>query len=392
MRPSCAWTAPKLWLAVQYPDLYVNPFDFRPRTRVVFGAGEFARLGEVARELGGTRCLLVADPGIVNAGYAPEAIRSLKARRMTVHGFHDFQANPTSAMAEAGGAFASPLGIDLIVAVGGGSSLDCAKAINFLLSNGGRMKDYWGYGKASRPMLPMIAVPTTAGTGSEAQTSATLVDSETGGRMACGDGKGSFRVAILDPNLTTTQPAAVAAATGYDALSHALETLATTRQTALSECFSQSAWRLISSGFERMLRNPQDLEARGAMLLGAHFGGLAVENSNLGAAHACAYPLADNFGLAHGAAVALVLPQVVDWNGEVGSSGARYRELYNGDLPGRLRELGEKAGFAPNLREAGIPEEALPRLAEEAAKQWSGKFNPRPFNAAAALEIYQAAY
>ena len=230
----------------------MTPFDFRPRTRVVFGAGEFARLGEVARELGGTRCLVVADPGIVNAGYAPEAMRSLKARRMTVHGFHEFQPNPTSAMAEAGGAFATPLGIDLIVAVGGGSSLDCAKAINFLLSNGGKMRDYWGYGKAARPMLPMIAVPTTAGTGSEAQTSATLIDSETGARMSCGDGKGSFRVAILDPKLTTSQPAALAAATGYDALSHALETLVTTRQTALSECFSRSAWRLISSAFERM--------------------------------------------------------------------------------------------------------------------------------------------
>ncbi|MCU1334425.1 MAG: alcohol dehydrogenase [Bryobacterales bacterium] len=368
----------------------MTSFDFRPRTRVVFGAGEFARLGEVARELGGTRCLLVADPGIVEAGYAAEAMRSLKARRMTVHGFHEFQANPTSAMAEAGGAFAGQLGIDLIVAVGGGSSLDCAKAINFLLSNGGRMRDYWGYGKAARPMLPMIAVPTTAGTGSEAQSSATLVDSETGARMACGDGKGSFRVAILDPKLTMSQPAKLAAATGYDALSHALETLVTSRQTALSECFSRSAWRLILSGFERMHRNPEDLEARGAMLLGAHFGGLAIENSNLGAAHACAYPLSDHFGLAHGAAVAAVLAQVVDWNS--GVAGARYRDLYHGDLPAALRELAEMAGLAANLRDAGIPEEALPRLAEEAATQWTGKFNPRPFSAAAALEIYRAAY
>jgi len=356
----------------------------------VFGAGEFARLGEIARELGGTRCLVVADPGIVKAGYAPEAVRSLKARRMTVHEFHEFEPNPTSAMAEAGGAYATPFGIDLIVAVGGGSSLDCAKAVNFLLSNGGKMRDYWGYGKASRPMLPMIAVPTTAGTGSEAQTSATLIDSETGARMSCGDGKGSFRVAILDPKLTVSQPAALAAAAGYDALSHALETLVTTRHTALSECFSRSAWRLISSAFERMVRNPEDLEARGAMLLGAHFGGLAIENSNLGAAHACAFPLIDKFGLAHGAAVATVLAQVVDWNSEVARE--RYTELFAGDLPGRLRELAEMAGLPVNLRDAGIPEEVLPRLAEEAAKQWTGKFNPQPFHAAAALEIYRSAY
>ena len=372
----------------------MTPFDFRPRTRVVFGTGEFARLGEIARELGGTRCLVVADPGMVDAGYAPEAIRSLKARRMTVNGYHDFKPGPTSAMVEAGGAAASQLGIDLIVAVGGGSSLDCAKAINFLLSNGGRIKDYWGYGKAARPMLPMIAVPTTAGTGGEAQTSATLIDSETNARMSCGDAKAAFRVAILDPKLTVSQPSALAAATGYDALSHALETLVTSRQTALSECFSRSAWRLIHSGYERMLRNPDDLEARGAMLLGAHFGGLAIENSNLGAAHACAYPLTHHFGLAHGAAIALVLPQVVAWNSRTVTNSAveRYRELYPDDLPERLRQLAEAAGLAATLRDAGIPQEALPRLAEEAGKQWTGKFNPLPFSASAALDIYQAAY
>jgi alcohol dehydrogenase len=372
----------------------VTPFDFRPRTRVVFGAGEFARLGEVARDLGGTHCLVVADPGIVQTGYAAEAMRSLKARRMIVHGFHDFEPNPTSAMAEAGGDFATPLGIDLIVAVGGGSSLDCAKAINFLLSNGGRMQDYWGYGKATRPMLPMIAVPTTAGSGSEALGSAAVVDSETGARMICGDAKAAFRVAILDPKLTMSQPAALAAATGYDALSHAIETLVTSRQSALSECFSRSAWRLIYSAYERILHDPEDAEARGAMLLGAHFGGLAIENSNLGAAHACAYPLTEHFGIPHGAAVALVMARVVEWNSasEEGSSAARYRELYPGDLPGRLRELAEAAGLADNLRDAQVPEEALPRLSEEAATQWAGKFNPRPFNAAAALDIYRNAY
>ena len=156
----------------------MTPFDFRPRTRVLFGAGEFSRLGEVARELGGTRCLLVADQGMLDRGYAQEAMRTLKARRMDVFGFHDFNDGPTTAMVDAGAAYADPLKIDLIVGLGGGSSLDCAKAINFVVSNGGSIRDYWGYGKASRPMLPMMAVPTTAGTGSEAQTSAVVSDPE----------------------------------------------------------------------------------------------------------------------------------------------------------------------------------------------------------------------
>jgi alcohol dehydrogenase len=363
------------------------PFDFRPRTRVVFGPGEFHRLGELARELGGERCLLVADPGIVEAGYAQEAARSLKARRMAVHAFHEFQPNPNSAMVEAGRDFAAPHNINLIVAVGGGSTMDCAKAINFLLTNGGRIRDYWGYGKASQPLLPMIAAPTTAGTGSEAQSYATIIDADTGTRMACGDRKAVFQVALLDPKLTVSQPRALTAAAGYDALSHALETLVTTRRTALSDCFSRSAWRLVNRGFEGVLEDSQDLEARGELLIGAHFGGLAVENSALGAAHACAYPLTAHYGLPHGVAISLVLASVVEFNMAVAQP--RYDELFRDDLPERLRRLAEMAGLPGGLREAGVPEEALPRLADEAGQQWTGKFNPRPFDAAAALEIYR---
>ncbi|MFM2125689.1 MAG: Alcohol dehydrogenase 2 [Acidobacteriota bacterium] len=365
------------------------PFDFRPRTRVLFGEGEFARLGEIARETGGQRCLLVADPGIVAAGYAQEAARSLKARRMSVQTFDQFTVNPDSTMVEAGRDAAAPHNIDTIVAVGGGSSMDCAKAINFLLTNGGKMRDYWGYGKAAQPLLPMIAVPTTAGTGSEAQSYATITDSETGARMACGDRKAVFQVAVLDPKLTVSQPASLAASSGYDALSHALETLVTTRQTALSDCFSRSAWRLINSGLEGMIANPADLGARGELLIGAHFGGLAVENSALGAAHACAYPLTAHFGVPHGVAISVVLPAVVEWNMAVAE--ARYEELYRGDLPERLRRLAEIAGLPGGLREAGVPEEAISRLAEDAGKQWTGKFNPRPFDTAAAVEIYHRA-
>jgi alcohol dehydrogenase len=368
----------------------MTPFDFRPRTRVVFGPGEFARLGEIARELGATRCLLVADPGIVQAGYQQEAVRTLKARRIDVFSFLDFDVNPTTSMVAAGADYAAPHNVNLIVSVGGGSSMDCAKAINFLISNGGSMKDYWGYGKASKPMLPMIAVPTTAGTGSEAQSFCVITDTESQVRMACGDAKVAFRTAILDPKLTLSLSKEMTASTGYDALSHSIETFVTTRHTALSECFSRSAWRLINSGLERVLRTPEDMDGRGELLLGAHFGGLAVENSMLGAAHALAPPLTRQFEIPHGVAIALVLPHVVEWNAEM--VGSRYDELHSGDLFRRLRQLSEMAGLPSSLRDVDIPESALPRLAEEAAAQWTGKFNPRPFGAESALEIYQAAY
>ena len=162
------------------------------------------------------------------------------------------------------------------------------------------------------------------------------------------------------------------------------------RRTDLSECFSRSAWRLINSGYERVIEDPNDLDARGAMLLGAHFGGMAIENSMLGAAHACANPLTIRHGVAHGVAIAVLLPHVVAWNEPVAA--ARYEEIYSGDLTARLRKLSAMAGLPQNLREAGVPEAALPQLAEDAATQWSGKFNPRHFDAVGALEIYQQAY
>jgi len=367
----------------------VTPFDFRPRTRVVFGAGEFARLGEIARELGGTKCLVVADRGMVDRGYAQEAIRALKARRMEVVPFHDFKPGPTVEMVDAGAAFAAPHNVNLIVGLGGGSSLDCAKAINFVVSNGGSIRDYWGYGKASKPMLPMIAIPTTAGPGSEAQTYTAISDPKNNQRLLCGDGKAAFRAAILDPKLTLSQPRTLAASAGYDAISHAVETLVSTRRTALSECFSRSAWRLLNTNFERMLKDPGDLEARGAMLIGAHFGGLAIENSMLGATHACAVPLTAHYALPHGVAIALLLSRVVEWN--MSAAREHFEEL-GADLVRRLHDLAVKAELPRSLHEASVPRQALPRLAEEAGTQWTGRFNPRHFDTAAALEIYESVY
>jgi len=166
----------------------VRPFDFQLRTRVVFGEGALARLGDLARELSFTRTLIVADRGIVAAGHVDRAAASLHAAGIAPAFFHDFDANPDSRMVEAGRAQAAASAIDSIVAIGGGSSLDCAKGINFVLTNGGTMGDYQGFGKASRAM-PSIGVPTTAGTGSEAQSYAIISNAETHVKMACGDPK-----------------------------------------------------------------------------------------------------------------------------------------------------------------------------------------------------------
>jgi alcohol dehydrogenase len=381
----------------------MRPFDFQLHTRLVFGAGALARLGTLARELNFRRTLLVADRGLVSSGHVAEASEVLTAAKIEVIPFHEFDVNPDTLMCERGRDFAAPLCVDSIIGLGGGSSLDCAKGINFLLTNGGKIQDYQGYGKAKLPLLPMLAIPTTAGTGSEAQTYALISDADSHVKMACGDDKAAFRVALLDPALTVSQPAAVTAAAGFDAIAHAVESYVTTRQSAVSDTFAREAWRLLEANYERVLERPHDLEARGAMQLGAHYAGVAIENSMLGATHACANPLTQHYGTTHGAAIALMLPHVVRWNSSLVAS--RYDELLQvsgrnnvgeadaGEtLAARLEELKAAGALDRDESAAGIGEDALELLATEAARQWTGAFNPRPLDQDAALALYRRAF
>ena len=383
------------------------PFDFQPRTRVVFGAGSINRLGTIAAELGFRRPLLVADHGLLEVGHVRLAERQLEAANISAVPFHSFDVNPDTEMIAVGCAAASPHAVDAIIGLGGGSSMDCAKGINFVLTNGGRMEDYRGYGKATRPLLPMIGIPTTAGTGSEAQSYAVISDATTHVKMACGDAKAAFTVAILDPELTLSQPAAVTATSGFDALAHAVETAVTSRRTPLSDCFARESWRLLNAHYETVLDHPDDLDARAAMQLGAFHAGLAIEQSMLGAAHACANPLTARYQISHGAALAIVLPHVTRWNGR--DAAPVYSRLlgdtHNGGgsagpgigdpadrLAARLRYLADRAGLPSRLGTQGVTEPDLPGLADDAALQWTGTFNPRPFSAADALEIYRCAF
>jgi alcohol dehydrogenase len=376
-------------------------FDVQLRTRIVFGAGSLRRLGELARELGFRRTLLVADPGIVAAGYPEEAADSLRAAGIAASTFSGFDENPDSRMVAAGAAVARDEEVDSLVGLGGGSSLDTAKGIAFVLANGGDMRDYLGYGKARTPLPPMIGVPTTAGTGSEAQSYALISDPDTHVKMACGDRSAAFRVAILDPELLATQPTHVAAVAGYDALSHAVESHVSTRRNTFSEAFSREAWRLLEPNLERVLLRPSSLEVRSAMLLGAHYAGTAIEASMLGATHACANPLTARYGTAHGVAISLLLPHVVRWN--AAAAAPRYAELAAlaglrgaGDgalaLADRLEELAVRSKLPRGLRSLGVAAGEIESLAAEAAEQWTGRFNPRPFDATGARELYRAAY
>jgi alcohol dehydrogenase len=375
----------------------LHPFDFQPSSRVIFGENTLKQIGGLAKELRGRRILLVTDPGILRAGHVDRAVHSLKKETLAVFVFSEVAENPTTRHVENGVNFAKANApIDFIIGLGGGSAMDCAKGINFLLTNGGKMEDYWGADKASKPMLPSIGIPTTAGTGSEAQSFALISQEQTHIKMACGDKKARFRAVILDPALVKTAPQKVAAIAGIDAISHAVESYVSTRRNPISQMFAREAWRLLERSFEGILKEPENIAAQGNMLLGAHLAGAAIENSMLGAAHACANPLTATYGLTHGIAVGLMLPHVIRFNSEI--AGGLYAELMamaknsTVDLCDRVMQLKTAAGLPHRLRECNVEKPRLPELAKAAASQWTGKFNPRAVTEKELLELYEAAF
>ncbi len=383
------------------------PLDSQSRTRLVFGSGSLGRLGALAREVGMKRVLLVTDRGIVGAGHADRAEAFLRAAGLVVARFADVRENPTTLDVGSCLEMARDERIDGFVGLGGGSSMDTAKGANFLLTNGGEMKDYWGVGKATFPLLPLIAIPTTAGTGSECQSAALIADPISHQKMACLDPKAAARIALLDPELTVSMPQRVTAVTGVDAIAHALETAVTTRRTAISSMYSRAAWGHLMSAFPLVLKNPADLMARADMLLGSAMAGLAIENSMLGAAHSMANPLTAHFGIAHGIAVGLVLPHVIRFNAKSPEARREYSQLAaqlespgaGDDEEGGVHRLVHSVhiamqlgGVPPDLRTAGVEERLLPQLAVEAAQQWTAKFNPRSLNVADFSDLYCAAF
>lgn len=389
----------------------MQQFCFQMRTRFVVGPGVLEQLGGIAKELGGTRVLVVSDPGIVQAGLFERGLHSLRAAGMQIASFHDFQENPDSDQVERGVRVAKEFQPDLLVGLGGGSSMDCAKGINFVHSCGGRIHDYWGVGKATGAMLPLIAVPTTAGTGSESQSFALISDAVTHAKMACGDPKAASRVALLDPLLTLSQPPRVTALTGIDALTHAIESFVCRKRTPISQLYAKEAWRYLRYGFPLVLEDPKSIEGRFCMQWGAALAGMAIEASMLGAAHALANPLTAHHDVAHGQAVGAMMPHVIAWNARQVASW--YQELWNTVEPPLqitrphkpesdafaaaekmadwFGEMLQAGGLQQRLSALSIPEKDLELLASQAAQQWTAKYNPVEVHADDLLQMYRRA-
>ncbi|MEE2777087.1 MAG: iron-containing alcohol dehydrogenase [Acidobacteriota bacterium] len=364
-------------------------------SRVLFGGGRLVEIGGLVSELGASRVLVVTDPGIVAAGHVARAVRSIEAAGLAVDIFDGVGENPTSIHVEAGTRYASAYDADFLVGLGGGSAMDCAKGVNFLLTNGGVMADYAGFGKASKPMLDSVGVPCTAGTGSEAQSFALITDPESHVKMACGDSKARFTAVVLDPHVLRTAPAEVSAVAGYDALSHAVESYVTRSGNPLSRLLAHEGWRLMDSAFPEILSGDAHDSVWADMLWGAHLAGSAIELSMLGAAHACANPLTAMFDVVHGRAIGLVLPTVVRLNATV--CDCQYGDLLGVDgvgaekLARRLEELRQLGGLPTRLNEVGVAATDVPELARQAMEQWTLRHNPLDLDVTEVETLYRSA-
>ncbi|MEM6505546.1 MAG: iron-containing alcohol dehydrogenase [Planctomycetota bacterium] len=373
--------------------------DHTPGTRLVFGDGSLAHLGTLCADLGVKRVMIISDPGVTQAGHTEHGLDIVKQAGLEAITFTRVHENPSTADVTEAVEAAKAYEPDLLIGLGGGSAIDTAKGCNFIYTNGGVMADYHHSDKPVEQMLPLIAVPTTHGTGSEAQSYALIADEDTHMKMACGDPKALPVIALLDPALTLTQPDSVAACTSIDAITHAVESYVCTRRNPVSMRYAAESFALTIHGLPKVLDDPSDTKARGDMLLGAAYAGLAIENSMLGAAHSCANPLTAKFGTIHGQAVGLMLPHVIEFNCLLPEVHGYYEDLAQfagfesvSYMVHRITELLDRAGLKTTLAELGVDPGSFGELAQKASGQWTANFNPRKIAAEDFEGLYQRAY
>jgi len=376
-------------------------------TRIVFGEQAAAQTPDEVKRFGGKRALIVTDPGVSAAGIADQIKKTLGAGQIEAEIFDDLVTNPTDAHAHAATQAYRKVKADVVVAVGGGSALDIGKLVRLCASHSGDLAEYDdaknGSAKIDGSKLPpMIAVPTTAGTGSEVGRSAVATMRSTGKKTIFFAPSLIPNVAILDPMLTLSMPAHVTAATGFDALTHCVEAYCGNFDHPMADAIALAGVALVAEHLESAVRDGGDRVARGGMLKAATFGATAFQKG-LGACHSLAHPLSAEHAMHHGLANALCLPAVLDFNRAVVADKlakiARLLGVRGSDdetlafeCSGAIRALRQKVGLPEGLSAAGIPENALPKLAELAFADGCHQENPRPCTREDLYKLYLASY
>jgi len=384
------------------------PFTFNTTPSIVFENGAARRLGPIAGRRLGPSVLFVTDPGLRRLGLCDPALSSLGDAGPAVAIFDQVEADPSLATLMKAVEAGRSCGATGVVGFGGGSSLDVAKLAALLIGSGEDLDGAWGVGNAKGPRLPLVLVPTTAGTGSEV-TPVSIITVGEEEKRGVSSPVILPDIAVLDAELTLGLPPAITAATGIDAMVHAIEAYASksASNNPLSRSLAKQALQLLGANIETVVNDGRNIAARGAMLLGSMLAGQAFANSPVAAVHALAYPIGGTFHIPHGLSNALVLPHVLRFNAP--DAAHLYAEIAGDAFPDLAREegvqgrcaafiealaaLSARVGLQPRLRDVGIGEEHLAKMASDAMKQQRLLVNnPRPVSEADALAIYRAAW
>lgn len=381
----------------------MNPFNFKIPQNIIFGMGSLAQLPELLVESGSNHVFLISDGGLAKLGVVEKIESIIQNSGITCTTYLGVLPNPTVSIVDEATALYTKCGATSIVALGGGSSMDVAKAVGVLANYGGSITQYEGNFKVPGPIVPMIAIPTTAGTGSEVTASAVITDESRNYKLSVFSYELLPRYALLDPALIMTAPASIAASCGVDALIHAMEAYISTKATPFSDAMAEKAMELISANLRRFVANRQDEDAACAMMLGCNFAGIAFAWARLGNVHAMSHPVSGYFHVAHGVANSILLPTVLEYNAL--ADHGRYKKMYNYIHQGspcienfqpqmlvdEIRKLNNELGIPARLSDVGVTADKIPAMAEDAMKSGNIPANPRQTTLKDMIALYEKA-
>ena len=380
-------------------------YQFQTPTKIISGIGSTAEIIKELNDLYAKKVLLITDPGLVQAGVAQQVVEMLKQAAVEVEIFDAVEPDPSIQVATKAAEMAKNVKANVLIALGGGSAIDTAKSAALLVTNGGYLKDYAGVNKVVKPILPLIAVPTTAGTGSEVTIFAVMSDPEKQEKFTISSALIAPAVAVLDPLLTLKLPPSVTAFTGMDALTHAIEAFTSSIAQPATDALALSAIKLVLKHLPVAVGRGDNIKARDGMLQASLLAGIAFNNAFLGLAHAIASPLGGHFHVPHGLANAVMLPYVMEYN--LPTAVRRYAEIgcalglqAVGDTPRAVAEktvaaitqLARDINIPEKLSNIGAKEELLPLVARDALKSIQLKFNVRNASEKEILALLQKAY
>ncbi len=367
----------------------MKDFNFSVPQDIVFGKGSLAKLPQIAKKLGGKHAYIISGPVLAKMGLVDKCVNYMKEAGYEADVFTQTEANPSVDTVEKAAEGYIKCGADMIVGLGGGSPIDVAKAVGVIVKYGGKITEYEGGGKVPGAIVPLIAIPTTAGTGTEATAFSVITDHSRNYKLTVFSYDILPKVAILDSELIMTAPASVAAACGMDAMIHAIEAYISTAASPFSEAMSEKALELIGRSIRRYVANRTDEEAADDMITGSLFAGIAFSFARLGNVHAMSHPVSAFFDVPHGVANAILLPTILDYNKM--TDGGKYRKIYNyisrtpafedefvpEMLVEEIKELNELLGIPASLSEVGVTEDKISFMAIDAMKSGNIAVNPR---------------